>query len=204
MDEIDIWVGRMLTIAGAILLVEAIVSNPVTGVSGISLPWLLKLIPFGIVFVLSPFMFLRSYRYLVNRTPVTAYIAILLVVIPPICTIIFAIWGILSQIIIFIPAVTIVPVKTGMILNGLIVSFALGIVAFGLSFLRYDRARPLGVVLLIFVLGFAIPLFVVNVFGIYIDWLTSVLLVSVALSLIGIGYYYPPTERNQLIESLKI
>lgn len=193
-DEIDVWSGRLLAIAGAVLLVEA-----ATGIYGQSLrwlpfSWLLTSIPFGIGFVLAPLVLLRSYQYLADRTPTSAVVGLAFVAALPVGTVALVGWAVLSLAGIPIPEVTVLPVGISAVFFTLLASFAVGVAIFGVTFLRYDRTRLLGGSLLGFASAWAISLTVAKLSGVYPTWLANLLVVLVATTTIAIGYCFPPID----------
>jgi hypothetical protein len=193
-DEIDSWSARLLAIAGAVLLIEAVSGTYGTSLRGLPFSWLLTTIPFGIGFALAPLVVLRSYQYLADRTPTAAVVGVAFVAALPVGTTVLVGWGVLG--LAFGPdsEITVLPVRVGTVFFALVASFALGVATFGLSFLRYGRTRLLGVSLLALALGWAVPLVVAKLSGVYPDWLANLLVVSVATGMLAIGHCFPPTD----------
>ena len=114
-DEIQIWTGRLLAIAGAALLVEAVSGLYGASLGGVPLSWLVTSIPFGIGFALVPLVVLGSYRYLVARTPTSALVGAAFVAALPIGTIVLVAWGALALAGAPIPQVTVLPVSVDVV-----------------------------------------------------------------------------------------
>ncbi len=198
MLEIERWTGRLLAFAGAILLVEAATGIYSESLSAIPFSWALTPIPFGIGFVLLPLVLLRSYQYLSNRTPTAAIVGVVLVAALPAGTIIIVGWAIAADAIGLIPDVTVLPVRVDTVFFTLLAVFSGGIAIFGLSLLRYYRARLLGVSLLMFGVAWSSPMVAVGLSGVYPKWLSPLLIGSVATAMIAIGYYFPLVEPEHL------
>jgi hypothetical protein len=188
------WAGRLLAIAGALLLLEVASGIYSAGLSELPFSWVLTPIPFGIGFVLIPLMLLWSYQYLAGRTPTSALVGIAFVAALPVGTIILVGWGVLGLASGLVPELTVLPVRVDTVFSALLVLFALGITTFGLNFLQNEQTRLLGGSLLTFVLGWAIPLAVAKLWGVYPEWLSNVGIVSVAIAMIAIGYCFPPSN----------
>jgi len=194
--EIERWTGRLLGVAGAILLVEVASGLYSRSLAGIPFSWLLPSIPFGIGFVLAPLVLLRSYQSLADRTPVSAIVGVTFVAALPVGTIVLVGWAGLALTSDLIPNVTVLPVTVSTVFFTLLGLFTAGIATFGITFFRDDRTRLLGGSLLLFAAGWAIPLTVAKLSGVYPSWLADVLIVSVATSMLVIGYAFPPTESE--------
>jgi len=165
--EIERWAGRLLAIGGAILIVEAATGIYSESLRVIPFSWALTPIPFGIGFVLLPLVLLRSYQYLSTRTPTAAIVGVALVAALPVGTIGIVAWAIAADAIGFVPNVTLLPVRVDTVFFTLLAVFSGGVATFGLSLLRYYRARLLGVSLLVFGLAWSSPLVAVSVSGVY-------------------------------------
>lgn len=192
--EIERWTGRLLGVAGAVLLVEVASGLYSKSLAGIPFSWLLTSIPFGIGFALAPVVLLRSYQSLADRTPVSAIVGVTFVAALPVGTIVLVGWASLALTSDLIPNVTVLPVTISTVFFTLLGLFTVGIATFGITFFRDDRTRLLGGSLLLFASGWAIPLTVAKLSGVYPSWLADVLIVSVATSMLVIGYSFPPTE----------
>ncbi|MFD1643640.1 hypothetical protein [Halohasta litorea] len=195
-DEIERWTGRLLGIAGVVLLVEFANGVYREFLGEIPFSWLLSSIPFGIGFVLIPFVLFRSYQSLVDRTPTAAIVGSSLVAVLPVGAIILVAWAVLALTIDFVPEVSMLPITVSTVFFGLLAVFAVGIAMFGFTFLRHEQTRLLGGSLLIFAAGWALPLAVAKLSGVYPGWLADLLVVSVATSMITIGYCFPPLKRE--------
>ena len=196
-DEIERWTGRLLGIAGVVLLVEFASGVYSDILGGIPFSWVLSSIPFGIGFVLIPLVLLRSYQSLVDRTPRAAVVGSSLVAALPVGAIILVVWAVLALTIDFVPEVSVLPFTVSTVFFGLLAVFAVGIATFGLTFLRHEQTRLLGGSLLIFAAGWALPLAVAKLSGVYPGWLADLLVVSVATSMIAVGYCFPPLKRER-------
>ena len=149
-DEIEHWTGRLLAIAGVLILIEA-ASGALSGIlRGVPFAWLLTSIPLGIGFVLLPLVLLQSYQYLADRTPTAAVVGVALVAALPVGSIAIVAWAVAAEASGLVPAVTVLPVRVDTVFFTLLAVFAGGIATFGLSLLRYDRTRLLGGALLMF------------------------------------------------------
>ena len=195
-DEIERWIGRLLGIAGVVLLVEFASGVYSDILGGIPFSWLLSSIPFGIGFVLLPLVLLRSYQYLVDRTPTAAIVGITLVAALPVGAIILVAWTIVALASGLLPGVNVLPFTVSTVFFVLLAFFAVGIATFGLTFLRHEQTRLLGGSLLTFASGWALPLAVAKLSGVYPGWLADMLVVSVAASMIAVGYCFPPLKRE--------
>lgn len=195
-DEIEVWTGRLLVIAGAVLLVEAATGIYRQSLHGFPFSWLLTSIPFGIGFVLAPLVLLRSYQNLADSTPTVAVAGVAFVAVLPVGTVALVVWALLNLAGGPVPEVTVLPVGISAVFFTLLGSFAVGVAIFGVTFLRYERTRLLGVSLLGFASVWAIPLAVAKLSGVYPTWLANLLVVSVATTTIAIGYCFPPVERE--------
>lgn len=193
-NEIEHWTGRLLAIAGVLILIEAASGALNVSLSEIPFAWLLTSIPFGIGFVLLPLVLLRSYQYLSDRTPTPAVVGVALVAALPVGTILLVAWAVGADISSLIPDVTVLPVSVDTIFFTLLAVFAGGIATFGLSLLQYDRTRPLGGSLLLFGSAWSLPLVVLGVSGAYPGWLSTLVVASVATAMIAIGYCFPLVE----------
>ena len=193
-NEIERWTGRLLTIAGVLILIEAASGALSESLRGIPFAWLLTSLPFGIGFVLLPVVLLRSYQYLSDRTPTAAVVGIALVAALPVGSVVIVAWAIAGDVSSLIPAVTILPVRVDTVFFTLLAVFAGGIATFGLSLLRDDRTRLLGGSLLMFGVAWSLPLVVVGLSGVYPRWLSPLLIAAVATAMIAIGYCFPLVE----------
>jgi hypothetical protein len=195
--EVERWAGRLLAIAGAILIVEAATGVYSESLRVIPFSWALTPIPFGVGFVLLPLVLLRSFQYISTRTPTAAVVGVALVAALPVGTISIVAWAIAADAIGFVPDVTVLPVRVDTVFSTLLAVFSGGIVTFGLSLLRYYRARLLGVSVLVFGLAWSSPLVAVGVAGAYPRWLSPLLIISVATAMIAIGYCFPLVEPER-------
>ncbi|MFC7079466.1 hypothetical protein [Halorussus caseinilyticus] len=193
-DEIEYWTGRLLAIAGVLILIEAASGAISESLRGIPFAWLLTSIPFGIGFVLLPLVLLRSYQYLSDRTPTSAIVGVALVAALPVGTVVIVAWAVAADASGLVPDVTVLPVRIDTVFFTLLAVFAGGIATFGLSLLRYDRTRLLGGALLMFGSAWNLPLVVVGLSGVYPGWLSPLLVASVATTMIAIGYCFPLVE----------
>jgi len=193
-DEIEHWTGRLLAIAGVLILIEAASGAISESLRGIPFSWLLTSIPFGIGFVLLPLVLLRSYQYLSDRTPTSAIVGVALVAALPVGTVVIVAWAVAANASGMVPDVTVLPVSIDIVFFTLLAVFAGGIATFGLSLLRYDRTRLLGGALLVFGSAWSLPLVVVGLSGVYPGWLSPLLVTSVATTMIAIGYCFPLVE----------
>ncbi|WP_135823652.1 hypothetical protein [Halorussus ruber] len=193
-DEIEHWTGRLLAIAGVLILIEAASGAISESLRGIPFAWLLTSIPFGIGFVLLPLVLLRSYQYLSDRTPTSAIVGVALVAALPVGAVVIVAWAVAADASSIVPDVTVLPVKIDTVFFTLLAVFAGGIATFGLSLLRYDRTRLLGGALLMFGSAWSLPLVVVGLSGVYPGWLSPLLVASVATTMIAIGYCFPLVE----------
>lgn len=200
-DEFDIWSGRLLIIAGAVVFIEAIGVPYGESLPELPLSWVLTSIPFGIGFVLAPFILFRSYQYLVDQTPTSVAVGVGLVAALPVGSIGLVSWGGLALAGTPIPDLSVLPVSVDTVFQTLIASFVVGVATFGLAFLRYERTRLLGGSLLTFALAWAVPLSAVKLSGMYPGWLANLLAVSVAVTMIAIGYCFPLPEQKRISES---
>ena len=193
-DEIEHWTGRLLAIAGVLILIEAASGVIGNSLRGIPFAWLLTSIPFGIGFVLLPLVLLRSYQYLSDRTPTSAVVGVALVAALPVGAVVIVAWAVAADASGIVPDVTVLPVSIDTVFFALLAVFAGGIATFGLSLLRYDRTRLLGGALLMFGSAWSFPLVVVGLSGVYPGWLSSLFVASVATTMIAIGYCFPLVE----------
>lgn len=193
-DGIEHWTGRLLAIAGVLILIEATSGAISKSLRGIPFAWLLTSIPFGIGFVLLPLVLLRSYQYLSDRTPTSAIVGVALVAALPVGAVVIVAWAVAADASGIVPDVTVLPVKIDTVFFTLLAVFAGGIATFGLSLLRYDRTRLLGGALLMFGSAWSLPLVVVGLSGVYPGWLSPLLVASVATTMIAIGYCFPLVE----------
>ncbi|MFC7076162.1 hypothetical protein [Haloarcula halophila] len=193
-DEIEHWTGRLLAIAGVLIFIEATSGALSDILREIPFAWLLKSIPFGIGFVLLPLVLLRSYQYLSDRTPTSAAVGVALVAALPVGSIAIVAWAVTADASGLVPDVTVLPVSVDTVFFTLLAVFVGGIGTFGLSLLRYDRTRLLGGSLLMFGLAWSLPLVIVGLSGVYPEWLSPLLVVSVATAMIAIGYCFPLVE----------
>ncbi|WP_276274112.1 hypothetical protein [Haloarcula litorea] len=191
-DGIDVWSGRLLAIAGVVLLVEAVGGLSGESLSGLPFSWLLTTIPFGVGFALAPLVLLRSYRYLDDHAPLSAVVGAAFVAALPVGTVVLVVWGLLGLAVGPVPGIAALPVSVGTVFFALLAAFALGVGTFGLTFLRDGRTRLLGASLLTFASAWALPLAVVRLSGVYPDWLATVLVVTVATAMIAVGHCFPP------------
>ena len=194
--EIEDWTGRLLAIAGAVLLVEAASGISSGLLAGVPFSWLLTSIPVGIGFTLAPLVVLRSSQFLADRTPRVAVLGVAFVAALPVGTIVVVAWGLLAHTSGFVPDVAVLPVGVSAIFFTLLGSFAVGLAIFGLAFLHYDRTRLLGGSLLLMGAAWAISLAVAKLVGVYPGWLADLLVVSVATAMLAIGYTFPPTPAR--------
>lgn len=192
--EMEHWTGRILAIAGVLILIEAASGTFSEILRGIPFAWLLESIPFGIGFVLLPLVLLRSYQYLSDRTPTSAVVGVALVAALPVGSIAIVAWAVVADASGFVPDVTFLPVRVDTVFFTLLAVFAGGIATFGLALLRYDRTRLLGGSLLLFGSAWSLPLVVVGLSGVYPGWLSPLLVASVATAMIAIGYCFPLVE----------
>jgi len=195
--EVDIWSGRLLAVAGVALLVESVSGTSGELLRGLPFSWLVSSIPFGIGFALAPVVVLRSYQYLVDRTPTAAVVGVAFVAVLPVGTVLLVGWAVSGLVVGPVPEIAALPVRVGLVFFALLGVFAAGVATFGLLFLRERRTRLLGASLLTFGLAWAAPLVVVPLAGAYPDWLATGLVVSVATSMIVVGYCFPPTEPER-------
>jgi len=195
-DEIERWIGRLLGIAGAALLAELASGIYRDVLGGIPFSWLLSSIPFGIGFVLVPLVLLKSSQYLADSPPMAAIVGITFVAALPVGAVVLVAWAILALTSDLVPEVTVLPVTISTAFFGLLACFAVGIATFGLTFLRDKQTRLLGGSLLIFASGWGLPLAVAKISGVYPAWLADLLVVSVAMSMIAVGYSFPPLKRE--------
>ncbi len=195
--EIERWTGRLLGVAGATLLIEAASGLYGESLAGVPFSWALSAIPFGIGFALAPLVLLRSYQSLADRTPMTAIVGVAFVASLPVGTIVLVGWASLARASDLVPNVTVLPVTISTAFFTLLGLFAIGIAVFGVVFFRDDRTRLLGGSLVLFASGWAIPLAVAKLSGAYPSWLADVLVVSVATSMLVVGYAFPPTEPDR-------
>jgi hypothetical protein len=137
---------------------------------------------------------LRSYQYLSDRTPTSAVVGVALVAALPVGTIVIVAWAVGADASSFVPDVTFLPVRVDTVLFTLLAVFAGGIATFGLSLLRYDRTRLLGGSLLMFGSAWSLPLVVEGLSGVDPEWLSPLLVASVATAMIAIGYCFPLVE----------
>lgn len=193
--EIERWTGRLLGIAGVALLVETASEIYGTSLGSIPFSWLLTSIPFGIGFALAPLVLLRSYQHIADRTPMSAVVGITCVAALPVGTIVLVAWAVLA-LSGLVPEVTVLPVSIDTVFFTLVAVFAGGIATFGLTFLQDERTRLLGGALLMFASGWAIPLAVAKLSGVYPAWLGDFLVISVATSMVLIGYCFPLGEAE--------
>lgn len=195
-DGIEVWTGRLLATAGAVLLLEAATGSYGTGLQGLPVSWMLTGLPFGIGLVLIPFVLFRSYQYLGDPIPTSARVGVALVAAPPVFATIIVSWSVLALAGVPTPDATALPVKFSTIFYTLMAMFGIGVAIFGLTFLRDGRNRFLGGSLLAFALAWGVPLGVAKLSGVYPAWLANLLVISVAASMIAIGYCFPPGERE--------
>lgn len=193
-DEIEHWTGRLLAIAGVLILIEAASGALSEGLRGIPFAWLLTSMPFGIGFVLLPLVLLRSYQYLSDRTRISAVVGVVLVAALPVGTIVIVIWAIAADASGLVPDVTVLPVRVDTVFFTLLAVFSSGVATFGLSLLRYDPTRLLGGSLLMFGSAWSLPLVVVGLSGVYPGWLSPLVVASVATAMVAIGYCFPLVE----------
>jgi hypothetical protein len=193
-DEIEHWTGRLLAIAGVLIFIEAVSGALSDILHGIPFAWLLTSVPFGIGFVLLPLVLLRSYQYLSDRTPTAAVVGVALVAALPVGSIAIVAWAVAADASGLVPDITVLPVRVDTVFFTLLAVFAGGIATFGLSLLRYDRARLLGGSLLLFGSAWSLPLVVVGLSGVYPGWLSPLLVASVATAMIATGYCFPLVE----------
>lgn len=194
MDEIDLWTGRLLMLAGGALLLEAVTDFYGQSLSAIPFSWLFASIPFGIGFALTPIVLLRSYQSLVDRTPTSTVVGVAFVAVLPVGTIVLVVWAVLGLAVGPVPEIAVLPVRVGIVFFALLASFSVGVALFGLVFLREEQTRSLGTSLLTFGTAWAAPLVVVTLTGVYPGWLATLLVVTVATTMIAIGYCFPPVE----------
>lgn len=192
--ELDIWSGRLLVLAGAVLLVESVSGRFGVSLGGLPFWWLLSSIPFGIGFALAPVVLLRSSQSLVDRAPRSAAVGVAFVAALPVGTVLLVAWGLVGVAVGPVPEIAVLPVRLMTVFLALVASFAVGIATFGLAFLRDERTRLLGASLLTFASAWAVPLTVVKLSGTYPGWLANLLVVSVATTMIAVGYCFPPAE----------
>jgi len=192
--DIEIWTGRLLAIAGSVLLVEAVTGIYGRSLRGVPLSWLFTSMPFGIGFVLTPLVLLTSYRYLVDRTPTSAVVGVAFVAALPVGILVLVAWSVMALAGAPLPEVTVLQVGIDVVFFTLLAAFAIGVAMFGLAFLSYERTWLLGGSLLAFAFSWAIPLGVATLSGVYPAWLADLLVVSVATTMVAIGYCFPPVE----------
>ena len=193
-NEIERWTGRLLAIAGVLILIEGASGTLSESLRGIPFAWLLTSLPFGIGFVLLPVVLFRSYQYLSDRTPTVAVVGIALVTALPVGSIAIVAWAVAADATGLVPDVTVLPVRVDTVFFTLLAVFAGGIATFGLSLLRDDRTRLLGGSLLLFGIAWSLPLVVVGLSGVYPEWLSPLLIAAVATAMIAIGYCFPLVE----------
>ena len=191
---IDLWTGRLLAIGGALILAETITELSGGSLRGIPFSWLLTSIPFGIGFAVIPLVLLRSYQYLADRTPRSAVVGATFVAALPVGTVGIVAWALLGQTSGFVPEVDVLPVTIDTVFFTLLATFAVGTATFGLAFVRHGETRSLGGSLLLFASAWIAPLTVVTLSGVYPSWLGDFLVVSVATTMIAIGYFFPPNK----------
>lgn len=150
------------------------------------------MIPYGIGFALAPVVLFRSYQYLADRTPKSAVVGVAFVTVLPVGTVFLVAWGIAGLTVGPVPEIDVLPVRLMTVFLTLLGSFTVGIATFGLTFLKNERTRLLGASLLAFALAWAVPLTVVKLSGVYPAWLANLLVISVATTMIAIGYCFPP------------
>jgi hypothetical protein len=191
-DEIEVWTGRLLALAGALIIVEF--ASGLFGETFRNVPfwwWALSTMPFGIGFVLVPVVLFRSYQYVSERTPRSAVVGVALVAALPVGTIMLVAWALLATTSGLIPEVTVLPVRIDTVFFALMLVFAGGIATFGLSLLRDEKTQVLGGSLLLFGATWAMPLLAVTLLGVYPPWLNDIVVVAVATTMIAIGYCFP-------------
>jgi len=193
-DEIEHWTGRLLAIAGVLILIEAASGAISESLREVPFAWLLTSIPFGIGFVLLPLVLLRSYQYLSDRTPTSAVVGVALVAALPVGAVVIVAWAVAADTSGIVPDVTVLPVSIDTVFFTLLAVFAGGIATFGLSLLRYDRTRLLGGALLMFGSAWSLPMVIVGLSGVYPEWLSPLFVASVATTMIAIGYCFPLVE----------
>jgi len=135
---------------------------------------------------------LQSYQYLAHRTPRVAVVGVPFVAVLPVGTVLLVAWSTLGLAVGPVPEIPLLPVKLMTVFLTLLGSFTVGIATFGLTFLQIERTRLLGASLLAFSLAWAVPMTVVTLVGVYPAWLANLLVVSVATTMIAIGYCFPP------------
>jgi Ni,Fe-hydrogenase I cytochrome b subunit len=192
-DEIELWTGRLLALAGALIIVEFV--NGLFGETFRNVSfwwWALSSMPFGIGFVLVPVVLLRSYQYVSDRTPRSAVVGVALVAALPVGTIVLVAWALLATTSAPVPEVTVLPVRIDTVFFALLLVFAGGITTFGLSLLRDEQTRLLGGSLLVFGGTWTLPLLAVTLLGVYPPWLNDIVVVAVATTMVAIGYCFPP------------
>jgi hypothetical protein len=177
-DEIELWTGRLLVLAGALIVVET--AGGVFGETLRTIPssWWISSMPFGIGFVLVPFVLFWSYQHVSDRTPRSAVVGVALVAALPVGVIVLVAWALLATTSSLVPEVTLLPVRPNTIFFTLLTVFAGGITTFGLSLLRDDQTRLLGGSLLVFGVTWAMPLVAVTLLGVYPAWLGDIVVFS--------------------------
>lgn len=194
-DEIEHWTGRLLAIAGVLILIEA--ASGALSLPEIPFAWLLTSIPFGIGFVLLPLVLLRSYQYLSDRTPTAAVVGVALVAALPVGTVVIVAWAVAAEASGLVPDVTALPFRIDTVFFTLLAVFAGGIATFGFSLLQHARTRLLGGSLLMFGSAWSLPLVVVGLSGVYPGWLSPLLVTAVATAMMAIGYCFPLAQPER-------
>jgi hypothetical protein len=111
-------------------------------------------------------------------------------------TVVIVAWAVAADVSGLVPEVTVLPVRVDTVFFTLLAVFAGGIATFGLSLLRYDRSRLLGGSLLMFGSAWSLPLVAVGFSGVYPGWLSPLVVASVAIAMIVIGYCFPLGEAE--------
>jgi hypothetical protein len=159
--------------------------------------------PFGLGFVLVPLVLFRSYQYVSDRTPRSAVVAAPLVAALPVGTIVLVAWALLADTSGLVPEVQVLPVRVDTVFFALLTVFAGGVATFGLSLIREERTRLLGGSLLLFGATWAVPLLAVTLLRVYPAWLSDIVVVSVATTMLAIGSAFHQSPQRAVPKSVR-